>query len=180
MLNSSPNALAYWIDVSAWGLGVASLFWMAVSITGWLHRRAYRLTIAETAEDPPPTPQYLDTHEARRLAAKGKGESYDTERKAAAHAPHATKSNTAPAPTAGPIPAWLEGIAMVGSTSAAILTIGFAIAAVILTGGPGAVDSPLLADGWSSLIEHRWPVLGGSLIVLGVSLLRILRPKAQA
>jgi len=177
MSNLLPDSLLSWMDFFAWTMSVTFSLWMTLILLSWFHRRAYNLTSAERIDESVASAEYLGTQQARRLAAQEQGQAYDAGRQASALA---SGDAITPARTGTPIPDWLENIAVIGSLSAAILTVGLAVAAVVLVGGPESMDSPLLARGWASLIEHRGPVLGASLLVLGVSLLRFARPKATA
>ena len=160
MQESLPDTFASWMDSAAWAMGIVVVAWMALGLYGWLHRRAYRLTIAEKVSDPVAPPEFLQPRPEPPAAAL----------QGAADGPPAQEAF---------LPSWIERLVVGTSMVAAILTMGLAGAAVILVGGPEVVESPLLADGWSSLLEHRWPVLGVAFLVICFCLQHVFHPPTE-
>ncbi len=60
-----------WLVIGFTGL------WLVTGVVGYLHRRAYNLTRAESGGSKPITPDFLKVDKKKRQAAIDRGESYD-------------------------------------------------------------------------------------------------------
>lgn len=76
MGDSSP--LESFLNLGLPTLVIVCLVWAALTVFGWLKRRAYNLTEAESAPSKAITPDFLKVDAAKREAAIERGRQFDT------------------------------------------------------------------------------------------------------
>lgn len=84
------------VQVLSWLLMIFSALWLITGILGFMHRRAYNLTRAESGGSSPITPDFLKIDQKKRQAAIDRGAAYDEvlEARAAAAGPSAAVAKT--------------------------------------------------------------------------------------
>lgn len=88
-----PDQLASIIGPLLLILVALSLVWLVLSVMGYMHRRAYNLTRAESGGSGGVKPDFLRVDHARREAAIASGAAYDAARAAADASPAAERGS---------------------------------------------------------------------------------------
>lgn len=113
-----PDTLDTILTWLTWTVAIFSVLWIGSGILGYMHRRAYNLTRAESGRSKNIQPDFLKVDKARREAAMNRGAAYDkelAERDAAEAAAAAAAAAGARAPTDS-MENWSRLAAMISAT----------------------------------------------------------------
>ncbi len=74
-----PDTLDTILTYLTWAVAIFSVLWIGSGIIGYMHRRAYNLTRAESGRSRNIQPDFLKVDKAKREAAMNRGAAYDKE-----------------------------------------------------------------------------------------------------
>jgi hypothetical protein len=114
-----PEGYKFIFNIMTWGGIVLGGLWLVTGVMGYMHRRAYNLTHAESGRNQKIKPDFLKVNKKAREEAMERGEAYDEKLDVREGAP------PPPAPAA-----FLERLARAGATITALFGL---IAAVVGT-----------------------------------------------
>lgn len=73
---ATPDAIDRTLQIVAWCVVVFGGLWLVTSVIGYVHRRSYNLTHAESGPSKNIKPDFLKVDKAKRDAAMARGEAY--------------------------------------------------------------------------------------------------------
>ncbi len=109
-----PDNYRQIFTIASWALGILGGTWLVTGVVGYMHRRAYNLTHAESGRSQNVKPDFLKVDQAARKAAIDRGEAFDKQ---------LADKAAGPKPPAEAIGSW----ARMGASLTAIITLVAAI-----------------------------------------------------
>lgn len=114
---TSPTTMDTILTVLSWLVIIFGTAWFATLIIGYMHRRSYNLTRAESGGSKAITPDFLKVDEKKRQAAIDRGAAYDKvlEERAAAERAAAAAATAGPSPVSK-FEAWSRAGALISAS----------------------------------------------------------------